>query len=73
MCSCSLEAEDIYHFFMPCQNFSNQRNVLFIDLNSINSEIPKISENEIVQVLQFVNKSFAKDMNFKVITSSIVL
>ena len=35
-CPCSLEAEDTYHFFMCCQNISNQRNVLFDYLNSIN-------------------------------------
>ena len=56
---------------MRCQNFSNQRNVLFDDLNSINPEILKMSENEIVQVLLFGYKSFSKDMNFRIITSSI--
>ena len=71
LCPCSLEAEDTYHFFMRCQSFSNQRNVLFDDLNSINSEILKMSENEIVQVLLFGKKSFSKDMNFRIITSSI--
>ena len=68
---CSLEAEDTYHFFMRCQSFSNQRNVLFDDLNSINSEILKMSENEIVQVLLFGNKRFYNDMNFRIITFSI--
>ena len=48
-----------------------QRHVLFDDLNSINSEILKMSENEIVQVLLFGKKSFSKDMNFRIITSSI--
>ena len=71
LCPCSLEAEDTYHFFMRCQSFSNQRNVLFDDLNSINSEILKMSENEIVQVLLFGNKSFSKDMNFRIIISPI--
>ena len=71
LCSCSLEAEDTYHFFTRCQNFSNQQNVLFDDLNSINSEILKVSENEIVQVLLFGNKRFSKDMNFSIIISSI--
>ena len=56
---------------MHFQNFSDQRNVLFDDLNSITSEILKMSENDIVQVLLFVNKSFSKDMNFRIITSSI--
>ena len=71
LCPCSLEAEDTYHFFMRCQNFSNQRDVLFHDLNSINSEILKMSENEVVQVLLFGHKSFSKDMDFKIFTSSI--
>ena len=30
-----------------------------------------MSENEIVQVLLFGKKSFSKDMNFRIITSSI--
>ena len=51
LCPCSLEVEDTYQFFMRCQNFSNQQNVLFDDLNSINLEILKMSENEIMQVL----------------------
>ena len=56
---------------MCCQNFSNQRNVFFDELNSINSEILKMSENEIVQVLLFGNKSFSKGMNFRIVTMSI--
>ena len=56
---------------MRCQSVSNQRNVLFDDLNSINSDILKMSENEIVQVLLSGNKSFTKDMNSGIITSSI--
>ena len=71
LCPCSLDAEDTYHIFMRCQNFSNQRNVLFDYLNSINSEILKMSENEIVQVLLFGNNSFSKNMNFSITTSSI--
>ena len=71
MCPCYLEAEDTYHSFMRCQNFYNQQNILFDDLNSINSEILKMSENEIVQALLFGNKSFSRDMNFTIITSSI--
>ena len=56
---------------MRYQNFSNQRNVLFDDLNSVNSDILKMNENVIVQVLLSGNKSFSKDMNYRIITSSI--
>ena len=71
LCPCSLKAENTNHFFMHCQNISYQQNVLFDDLNLINSEILKISENETVQVLLFGGKSFSKDMNFRIITSSV--
>ena len=70
-CPCFIEAEDSYHFCMCCQSVSNQRNVLFDDLNSINPDILKMSENEIVQVLLSSNKSFTKDMNSGIITSPI--
>ena len=50
LCPCSIEAENTYHFFIRFQKFSNQRNVLLNDLNSINLEILKVSDNEIVQV-----------------------
>ena len=56
---------------MRCQNFSNQRNVFFDNLNLINSEILKMSENETVQILLFGNKRFSKNMNFRIITFSI--
>ena len=56
---------------MRYQNFSNQRNLRFDDLDSINSEILKMSENELVQVLLSGNERFSKDMNFRIITFSI--
>ena len=37
-------------------NISNQQNVLYKELNAINSEILKISENEIAWVLSFGKK-----------------
>ena len=67
-----LEAEDSYRFFICYQKFSSQRNVLLDYLNSINSEILNMSENEVVQVLLFGNKSFSKDMNFRIINPQFV-
>ena len=69
LCPCSLKFEDTYHFFMHCQNFSNQWNVLFNELNAINLEILKLSESKIVQVLLFGNKGFTKDMDLRIISS----
>ena len=41
------------------------------DLNTIRSEILKMSENEFVRVLLFGNKGFTKDMNLRIVLSSI--
>ena len=71
LCPCSLEAEGKYHFFMHYQIFPNQRNVLFDQLNACNLEILKMSENEIVRILFFDNKSFTKHISLRTITSSI--
>ena len=60
LCSCSLDAEDTYHFFICCQNLSNHRNIFFNDLNAVNSEILKMSENEVIRVLWFGNKVLLK-------------
>ena len=68
---CSLEAKDTYHYFMHCQNISNQRNVLFDDPNAVNSEFLKMSENGIARVLLFGNKSFTENMNLRITSSSI--
>ena len=56
---------------MRCQNFTNQQNVLFDNLNAINSNILKMSENKIFRVLLFSNKGFTKDMNLRTVSSSI--
>ena len=40
-------------------------------LIQLTQEIIKTSENQIVQVLLFGNKCFSKDINFRIITSSI--
>ena len=45
LCHCSLEAEDTYHFFMPCQNCSNQRLVDY-NLNSFTSSIRFIKDSK---------------------------
>ena len=55
---------------MRCQNFSNQRNVLFDELNAFNSETVKMNENDVVRVLLLDNKSFTIDMNLRIIITS---
>ena len=51
---------------MHSQILSNQQNFLFDDLNAINSEILKMSDNEIVRVLLFYNKGFTRGTNLRI-------
>ena len=60
LCPCSLEAWHTYPFYIGCQIFSNQLNILFVDLNEISSDILKISENVIVRVSIFGKKVLLK-------------
>ena len=55
---------------MRCQNFSNQRNVLFNEHNAFNSEILKMNENAIARVLLLDNTGFTIDMNLRIIIPS---
>ena len=43
-CSCSLEAESTYHFFLHCQNFRDLRKCLMKELIKIDSCILKLYE-----------------------------
>lgn len=52
---------------LPWGNVSNQQNVLYKELNAINSEILKISENEIIRVLLSGNKGFTEDVNLRIV------
>ena len=67
LCPCSLQAWHTYPFYIGCQIFSNQLNILFVDLNEISSDILKISENVIVRVSIFGKKGLIKDMGLRII------
>ena len=71
LCPCSLWTEDTYQFLTCCQNFSYQQNIVFNDLNVVNSAIIKMSENDIVWIFLFCYKGFTKDTKIRITTSSI--
>ena len=45
LCSCSLEIESLSRFFLHCLYLANIRSTLFKELQSINANIAKFSDN----------------------------
>ena len=50
-CTCSLEPESTSHFFLFCHYHNAIRSILFEDLNSVNKNMFKLSDNELTLLL----------------------
>ena len=57
LCSCSLETEDMEHYFLSCSNNISFPTTLMNDLNNINTEISSLNPNDFLRV----DKSFKKE------------
>ena len=53
LCSCSLESESVTHFLLHCHFYTNQRKTLFDSLHDINTSIPNLSDDKLVNVLLY--------------------
>ena len=53
LCSCSLEFESVTHFLLHCHFYTNQRKTLFDSLHDINTSIPNLSDDKLVNVLLY--------------------
>ena len=68
---CSLEIESLSHFFLHCHYFTNIRSTLFSELQSVDVNIAKFSDNEIVDLLLYGSPKFDTDQNHKILSSCI--
>ena len=71
LCTCSLEIESLSHFFLYCHYFTNIHSTLFSELQSIDVNITKFSDNEIVDLLLYGSPKFETDQNHKILSSCI--
>ena len=53
LCKCSFETESLSHFFLQLYYFTNIGSALFSELQSVHSNIAKLSDNEIVGLLLY--------------------
>ena len=71
LCSCSLKTEDTEHYLLHCQNNLSFRTTLMNDLNNINTAIATLYSNGVLRVILYGDKSFNKESNCKILTTSI--
>ena len=71
LCTCSLEIEFLCHFFLYCHYYTNIRSTLFCELQPVDVNIEKFSDNEIVDSLPYGSPRFDTDQNHKILSSCI--
>ena len=71
LCICSSEIESLSHFFLHCHYFTTIRSTLFSELQSVDANIAKFSDNEIVNLLLYGSPKFDTDENHKILSSCI--
>ena len=69
-CTCSLEPETL-HFFLHCHHYNTTRSILFEDLNSVDKNLFKLSDNELTLILLYGSTKYSFMNNRILLNSSI--
>ena len=70
-CNCSLSVESNVHFFLHCQNFSNERQILLNNLSNIDIDIANFNDNNLVELLLYGSSLFDDRTNNAILTLTI--
>ena len=70
-CTCSLEPESTSHFFLHCHHYNTIRSILFKDLNSVDKNLFKLSDNELTLILLYGSTKYSLMNNRILLNSSI--
>ena len=70
-CTCSLEPESTSHFFLHCHHYNTIRSILFKDLNSVDKNLFKLSDNELTLILLYGSTQYSLVNNHILLNSSI--
>ena len=65
LCSCGNDIESTFHFFLPCPNFTTQRQTLLNKLKSINASI--MTENELSECSYLEDQTFVIQLTKKLL------
>ena len=71
LCTCSLEVESTAHFFLHCHHYHNIRAKLLNSLEVIDTNLLKLSEEQLIKVLLYYSSQLDQNQNRNVLNSSI--
>ena len=71
MCSCNSGIETTAHFLLQCPNFSTQRQTLFDKIATIDANILRENENNIINILLFGKPNSEDCFNKQILNASI--
>ena len=71
LCYCSLEVKLVPHFFLHCHYFTDIRKNLFHELQSVDKNFLKQSDNEIAELPLYGSSKFKLQQNCSILRSSI--
>ena len=72
LCSCSLSVESLsIHFFLHCHHFSFQRQTLMNNTKSIDKDIIKETDSDLVNILLFGSSKYQYHINSRILSFSI--
>ena len=58
-CTCSLEPDSTSHFFLHCYHYNAIQSILFEDLNSVDKNLFKLSDNELTLILLYGSTKYS--------------
>ena len=70
-CTCGLEPESTSHFFLHCHHYNTIRSILFEDLNSVDKNLFKLSDNELTLILLYGSTKYSL-MNNRILLNSLI-
>ena len=70
LCSCSLNVENNVHFFLDCHHFSLQRQTVMNNIKSIEKDIIKETDSDLVIILLFGSSKYQYNINSKILSFS---
>ena len=71
LCTCSLEVESAAHFFLQCHHYHNIRVKILNSLELIDTNLLKLSEEQLTKVLLYGFSQLDQNQNRNVLNSSI--
>ena len=70
-CTCSLEPESTSHFLLHCHHYNTIQSILFEDLNSVDMNLLKFSDNELTLILLYGSTKYSLMNNRVLLDTSI--